>query len=206
MSAGRTEGDADVRVDLPAVKIEKLHLDVADTALKAQVLKLVDLSLDVGGDSGKLCLDLENVEAQAHVQIRLDRIGEVVDHVLTEFDRHPELAKGLSRAVTQGDSGNSSNGNGSGEPSAGHLAKVVAKTAAKEIGSAASDEAKEIGLTAVRKAREIGERRRERRAERHNATQAALELAEEAGVDVDDLNGSGAAGRVTVRDVRQAAT
>jgi pyruvate/2-oxoglutarate dehydrogenase complex dihydrolipoamide acyltransferase (E2) component len=59
-------------------------------------------------------------------------------------------------------------------------------------------------MTAMRKAREIGERRRERRAEKHNATQAALELAEEAGLDVDEVDGSGAAGRVTVRDVRQA--
>jgi hypothetical protein len=71
--------------------------------------------------------------------------------------------------------------------------------------ASASDEAKEIGLTAMRKAREIGERRRERRAEKHNATQAALELAQEEGVDIDDVDGSGAAGRVTVRDVRQAA-
>jgi len=120
-------------------------------------------------------------------------------------DEHPRLAEGLAGAIKQADSG--TNGDGSGDardPSAGKLAKVAAKTAAREIGSAASDEAKEIGMTAMRKAREIGERRRERRAEKHNATQAALELAEEAGVDVGEVDGSGAEGRVTVRDVRQA--
>ena len=45
---------------------------------------------------------------------------------------------------------------------------------AKELGSAASDEAKELGMAATRKAKELGERRRERRAEKHNATEAAL--------------------------------
>jgi pyruvate/2-oxoglutarate dehydrogenase complex dihydrolipoamide acyltransferase (E2) component len=52
----------------------------------------------------------------------------------------------------------------------------------------------------------LGERRRQRRAERHHATEAALREAEEAGVDLDDVDGSGAEGRITVRDVQKAAS
>jgi pyruvate/2-oxoglutarate dehydrogenase complex dihydrolipoamide acyltransferase (E2) component len=75
---------------------------------------------------------------------------------------------------------------------------------AKEIGSAATDEAKDLGMAATRKVKEIGERRRQKRAEKHHATPAAIEAAEELGVDLDTVVGSGAEGRITVRDVREA--
>ncbi|HEX8690330.1 MAG TPA: E3 binding domain-containing protein [Solirubrobacterales bacterium] len=81
---------------------------------------------------------------------------------------------------------------------------MAAKTVAHEIGSAASDEAKDIGLAATRKVKELGERRRERRARKHHATPAAAKIADELGVDLDDVEGSGADGRITVRDVRDA--
>jgi pyruvate/2-oxoglutarate dehydrogenase complex dihydrolipoamide acyltransferase (E2) component len=76
---------------------------------------------------------------------------------------------------------------------------------AKEIGAAATDEAKDIGLAATRKVMELGERRRQRRADKHDATEAAMRQAKELGVDLDEIEGSGAEGRITVRDVKQAA-
>jgi e3 binding domain len=86
----------------------------------------------------------------------------------------------------------------------GAVAKQVAKMVAREIGHAASDEAKDLGLAATRKVRELGERREHRRAEKHNATEAAVRLADELGIDVADLEGTGSDGRVTVNDVRKA--
>ena len=84
------------------------------------------------------------------------------------------------------------------------LAKEAAKVIAKEIGSAATDEAKDLGLAATQKAVELGERRRQKRASKYNATEAALRAAEEDGVDLDEVEGSGAEGRIVVRDVEQA--
>jgi hypothetical protein len=101
--------------------------------------------------------------------------------------------------------GNGGGGNGGEGVSGGQLAKAIAKLVAKEIGSAATDEAKDLGLAATHKAMELGERRRQRRAEKHNATAAALRKAEEHGVDVDLIEGTGAEGRVTVHDVEKAA-
>jgi hypothetical protein len=92
---------------------------------------------------------------------------------------------------------------GAGELSGGQVAKVAAKTVAKEIGSAASDEAKDLGVAATRKIKELGEKRRDRRARKHNATPAAARTAEELDVDLDDVEGSGAEGRITVQDVRE---
>jgi hypothetical protein len=115
-------------------------------------------------------------------------------------------AAGLSGAVGGGGSG-AGNGGGQGGNglTAGKLAKEAAKIIAKELGAAASDEAKELGLAATHKAAELGERRRERRATKHNATEAALREAESTGIDLDDLEGSGAEGRITVSDVKAAA-
>jgi hypothetical protein len=123
-----------------------------------------------------------------------------------------ELGQGAGQVV--GDVGQAAGGLGQaagargeapGGLSGGDVAKAAAKTVAKEIGSAASDEAKEIGVAATRKVKELGERRRHRRADRHHATEAALRVADELGVELDDLDGSGAGGRITVRDVRGAA-
>jgi pyruvate/2-oxoglutarate dehydrogenase complex dihydrolipoamide acyltransferase (E2) component len=61
-----------------------------------------------------------------------------------------------------------------------------------------------VGLGVAHKAMELGERRRQRRAQKHNATEAALRKAEEAGVDVEGVEGTGAEGRVTVHDVEKA--
>jgi hypothetical protein len=96
-------------------------------------------------------------------------------------------------------------GDGQGSPPAGPggLAKVVAKTVAREIRHAASDEARDLGLAATRKVRELGERREHRRAEKYNATDAALRVAEELGIDLADIEGTGSGGRITVKDVQQ---
>jgi hypothetical protein len=88
------------------------------------------------------------------------------------------------------------------KPSA--LAKEMAKVVAREIGHAASEEARDLGLAATRKVRELGERREQRRAEKYQATEAAVRIADELGIDLTELNGTGSEGRITVRDVREA--
>ncbi|HEV2858475.1 MAG TPA: E3 binding domain-containing protein [Solirubrobacterales bacterium] len=105
-----------------------------------------------------------------------------------------------------GGGGGEGNGGGNGGGGAGGgIAKQIAKIVAAEIKAAASDEVKDIGLGAAHKAMEIGEKRRQKRAQKHNATEAAMRKAEEAGVDVDEVEGTGAEGRVTVHDVEKAA-
>ena len=65
---------------------------------------------------------------------------------------------------------------------------------------------KELGVSAKEKAKEIGERRRHRKAEDLNATDRAFEVADELGMDLDEVEGSGSDGRITVRDVQRAAS
>jgi hypothetical protein len=117
-----------------------------------------------------------------------------------------------SQSDGQGQNGGVEQGQQSGQPnggppvagSTGSLAKEVVKTVAREIGHAASDEARDLGLAATRKVRELGERREQRRAEKYHATEPAIRLADELGIDLAQLEGTGSEGRITVKDVRQA--
>ena len=95
------------------------------------------------------------------------------------------------------------NGGMPGAAGPGDLAKVVVKTAAQEIRHAASDEARDLALATRRKFRELGERREHRRAEKYNATEPALRVADELGVDLADVEGTGSGGRITVKDVQR---
>jgi e3 binding domain len=103
-----------------------------------------------------------------------------------------------------GQSGGQPNGGPPQGGGTGQVAKQVAKTVVREIGHAATDEARELGLAATRKVRELGERREQRRAEKHHATEAAMRLADEQGIDLAEVQGTGSEGRITVNDVREA--
>ncbi|HEX6618401.1 MAG TPA: E3 binding domain-containing protein, partial [Solirubrobacteraceae bacterium] len=109
--------------------------------------------------------------------------------------------------VPSGDGGSQqaqSNGGGPAVAKPSALAKEMAKVVAREIGHAASEEARDLGLAATRKVRELGERREQRRAEKYQATEAAVRVADELGIDLAELNGTGSEGRITVKDVREA--
>jgi 2-oxoacid dehydrogenase-like protein with E3 subunit-binding domain len=109
-------------------------------------------------------------------------------------------AEKAAEGLLQGEGGNG----GAADASATGVAKLAAKMVMQELKSAAADEAKELGLAAARKAKEVGERRKERKAEELNATEAAMRTAEELEVDLEDVDGTGPEGRITIRDVRQA--
>jgi hypothetical protein len=142
-----------------------------------------------------------------------EAVGQTVGGVGQAAGKAGEAAGGaLGQAVGGGDGAEGGGAteigeltDASGNLAAPKLAKVAAKTVAKEIGAAASDEAKDLGIAATRKVKAMGERRRQKRAERHNATPAALRVAGELDVNLDEIEGSGAEGRITVGDVRDAA-
>lgn len=102
-SLEETGQDPDVLLDVPVVKVDKIHLELEDlqahVALKAKVLDLVNLNVGVDVHLGKVKVDIEGVEAQALVKVRLDHVAAIVDRVLTTIDRNPELVKSLGRAV-----------------------------------------------------------------------------------------------------------
>ncbi len=153
---------------------------------------------DVGQGAGGAVQDVGKGAGQGVGQLG-QGAGEAVGGLGQGAGQLADLAGGGS-----GGNGGGSDGGGQGGLTAGMLAKQAAMVVAKELGAAASEEAKELGLAATHKAAELGERRRQRRAERHHATEAGLREAEEAGIDLDEIEGSGAEGRITIRDVEKA--
>jgi e3 binding domain len=113
-------------------------------------------------------------------------------------------AQGLGASGNGGSQQAQPNGGAPAAAKPSALAKEMAKVVAREIGHAASEEARDLGLAATRKVRELGERREQRRAEKYKATEAAVRVADELGIDLTELNGTGSEGRITVRDVREA--
>jgi hypothetical protein len=170
---------------------------------------------DVGGGAGKAVGEIGEGANQAVGQVgegagqAVGGLGEGAGQAVGGLGQGAGALGGLAQlgggGGGNGGEGNGGEGNGGQGITGGQLAKQIAKVVAKEIGAAASDEVKDIGLAATHKAMELGERRRQRRAAKHNATEAALRKAEESGVDVDEVEGTGAEGRVTVHDVEKAA-
>jgi pyruvate/2-oxoglutarate dehydrogenase complex dihydrolipoamide acyltransferase (E2) component len=169
---------------------------------------------DVGGGAGKAVGEVGEGANKAVGQVgegagqAVGGLGEGAGQAVGGLGQGAGALGGLAQlggGGSGGGNGGDGGGNGGQGGSGGGFAKQIAKLVAKEIGAAAADEAKDLGLAATHKAMELGERRRERRAQKHHATAAALRKAEEAGIDIDEVEGSGAEGRVTVHDVEKAA-
>jgi len=159
---------------------------------------------DVGGGAGKAVGEVGEGAGQA-----VGGLGEGAGQAVGGLGQGAGALGALGQLGGSGGGAGGGEGNGGGNggqgTSGGQIAKQIAKIVATEIKAAASDEVKDIGLGAAHKAMEMGERRRQRRAQKHNATEAALRKAGEAGVDIDEVEGTGAEGRVTVHDVEKAA-
>jgi pyruvate/2-oxoglutarate dehydrogenase complex dihydrolipoamide acyltransferase (E2) component len=105
-----------------------------------------------------------------------------------------------------GQAAGSLGGGGDGGGGLEGIAGLVAGDHSTRAKEAAKLTVKELGAGAKEKVKELNERRRHRKAEAHDATDRAYELAEELDVDLDEVEGTGAEGRITVRDVRSAAS
>jgi hypothetical protein len=172
---------------------------------------------DVGGGAGKAVGEVGEGAGQAVGDVgegagqAVGGLGEGAGQAVGGLGQGAGALGALGGLAGGGGGGNGGEGNGGGNGgggggvTGGQIAKQIAKIVATEIKAAASDEVKDIGLGAAHKAMELGEKRRQKRAQKHNATEAAMRKAQEAGVDIDEVEGTGAEGRVTVHDVEKAA-
>lgn len=96
-------GPSDVFLDVPALHVDELDLEVDDleahVSLQAEVLDL--LKLNVGADVrlGHVKLDIDGVDVQAQLRVRLHNIAVVVTRLLTTVDRNPQVLEQLTRGM-----------------------------------------------------------------------------------------------------------
>jgi e3 binding domain len=156
----------------------------------------------VGSQAGQAAGDLGSQAGQSAGGLG-SQVGQAAHEVMSDAQQAIHGATQQAQGL---------NGGVPGAVGPGLVAKQMAKTVAREIKHAASDEARDLGQAATRKVLKLGERREQRRAdklrraaeraaEEYEATPAAERIADEFGIDLSELEGTGTEGRITVRDV-----
>ena len=142
------EEAVDVFVDAPVVKVDEIKFEIDDfrahLALLAEAGHFVQLNAGAAVRLGKVELDIQNVETQALLEVRLGEVTKILGRVLTTLDRNPKLLKSVGDAL--GDVGGGAHG------LLGDTGDVV-KSAGRGAGSAVQD----VGQGAGRGVAGIGE-------------------------------------------------
>ncbi len=174
-----SEDDADVVLDVPVLNVEELDLEVeelrAHISARAELVGFLNINVGVDAYVDKVKLRIKGVEAQVQLKVKLERILGSIDRALQAIDNNPQLLDPDFR---------------------------------RSQGAGAEEEPREEeGPRALAAAPEAGERAEElgRDGPGPGATPAASKKAEELGLDLSTLEGTGAGGRVVVRDVLRAA-
>jgi hypothetical protein len=92
---GEPSAEPDVLLDVPQLRVEEIILEVEDlrahVSIEANVLNLLRLSVGADVQLGGVHLDIKGVEAQALLKVRLDKVAEIINRVLSTIDRNPEI-------------------------------------------------------------------------------------------------------------------
>jgi pyruvate/2-oxoglutarate dehydrogenase complex dihydrolipoamide acyltransferase (E2) component len=172
----------DLTLDVPSLGVEELNLDVenlrARISLQAELADMVKLSVGLEAEVDKVKLEAKGVEAQLLLKAGLDNVRAILTQALGALDNNPAILEDLLRT--------------SGETSGGALQSPSGATGpirdAPEQGAAGAAEDPETEGASEPK-----------------ATDAARRKAEELGIDLSQVKGTGAGGRILVGDVRRAA-
>ena len=97
------EEAVDVFVDAPVVKVDEIKFEIDDfrahLALLAEAGHFVQLNAGAAVRLGKVELDIQEVETQALLEVRLGEVSKILARVLTTLDRNPELLKSVGDAL-----------------------------------------------------------------------------------------------------------
>src|SRR5215213_8403685 len=100
---GEIEEAVDVFVDAPVVKVDEINFEIDDfrahLALLAEAGHFVQLNAGAAVRLGKVELDIQNVETQVLLEVRLGEVTKILGRVLTTLDRNPKLLKSVGDAL-----------------------------------------------------------------------------------------------------------
>jgi pyruvate/2-oxoglutarate dehydrogenase complex dihydrolipoamide acyltransferase (E2) component len=159
---GESAGAPDVQLDVPALSVEEIDLEVEDLrihlSIQAELADLVKIKVGLDAELGEVKLGIKGVQAQAHLMARLDNVRAIFSEVLSSLQHNPQFFR---------------------EP-----LDTGAET--QDASPSPSDEDA-------------------KHTEEPQATNAATRKARELGVDLSGIQGTGAGGRIVVRDVTRSA-
>jgi hypothetical protein len=97
------EEAVDVYVDAPVVKVDEIKFEIDDLrahlAVLAEAGHFVQLNAGAGVRLGKVELDIQGVETQALLEVRLENVTKILARVLTTLERNPELLESVGDAL-----------------------------------------------------------------------------------------------------------
>ncbi len=176
-----SEDDTDVVLDIPVLKVEELDLEVdelrAHISARAELAGFLNISVGVDAYVDKVKLRIKGVEAQVQLKVKLERILGSIDRALQAIDNNPQLLDPDFRR-SQGAAGEEDTGEEEGQ-------RELTAGPTADPGGPAEDPGRDGSWPA--------------------ATPAARKKAESLGLDLSAVEGTGAGGRVLVRDVLNAA-
>ena len=176
--------DPDLTLDVPSLGIEELNLDVenlrARISLRAELADMVKLNVGVEADVDKVKLEAKGVEAQVLLKAGLNNVRAILGQALDALDNNPGILEDLLRRSDETSGGAGQVLEGAAEP--------IGDTSAQGAGGGAGDPGGE-----------------DEAADGPNATDAARLKAEELGLDLSQVEGTGAGGLILHRDVKKAA-
>jgi pyruvate/2-oxoglutarate dehydrogenase complex dihydrolipoamide acyltransferase (E2) component len=202
--------EPDVLLDVPVLNVGAINLEVrglrAHVAVLAELANLVNLSVGVDARLDEVKLTIEDVEAQALLKVRLEHVRAILEKALETIAENPQILESLARTVDQtaeqvGGAAREAVGEGG---AVGLVAGGVGDTTrqvgqvAERVGEGAQNAVGQVADHAGQAAQGVTE---EARGE-VKATPSAERLAQELGVDLSQVGGTGAGGYITVKDVR----
>jgi len=172
--------DTDVVLDIPMLNVEEIDLEVdelrAHISARAELAGFLNISVGVDAYVDKVKLNIKGVEAQVQLKVKLERILGSIDRALKAIENNPQLLDPNFKASEgTADKEEPENDRGPRELTAGPDAGRE-----KPAGDPGRDGAEP------------------------EATPAAKKKAEEVGLDLSRVDGTGAGGRILVKDVIRA--
>lgn len=209
-----TTEEPDVLLDVPVLKVGSIYLEVrglkAHVAVLAELANFVHLSVGVDARLEDVKLEIEDVEAQALLKVRLERVRAILESALRTVAENPQILQSLSQTVDStaeqvGGVARQAVGEG------GALSELSGgvSDATHSVGEAVGEVTKEargaVGQVAGRSGESAQGASGEAREGEVKATTAAKRKAQELGVDLSSVQGTAVGELITIQDVRRAA-
>jgi hypothetical protein len=98
--------EPDVLLDVNELEVDKLTLEVDDlrahVSLMAELANLLRLSVGVDATLARVKLDIEGVEANVLLKVRLEHVRAILEKALDTISQQPEILRILSQTLSEG--------------------------------------------------------------------------------------------------------
>ena len=97
--------EPDVLLDVNELEVDKLTLEVDDlrahVSLMAELANLLKLSIGVDATLARVKLDIEGVEANVLLKVRLEHVRAILEKALDTIAQHPEILQTMSQTLSE---------------------------------------------------------------------------------------------------------